>query len=116
MAAMALWHSAGISSSSGGSGICRISLACVHVCVGVLGLDVIGVSVFDLGSMLLAAFLSLVMRFSCLVSDFVIGGCSFVVVSCEGGGGPLVRSFGLVGGRYQWFPPSSLPLCLFGRW
>ena len=27
----------------------------------------------------------LVMRFSCLVSDFVIGGCSFVVVSLEGG-------------------------------
>ena len=82
---MALWHSAGISSSPGGSGSCKTSLACVHVCVGVLGLDMIGVSVFRLGSMLLAAFLSIVMRFSCLVSDFVMGGCSFVVVSREGG-------------------------------
>ena len=85
MAAMALWHSAGISPSSGGSGSCRTSLACVRVGVLLLGLVVIGVSVFGLGSMLLAAFLSLVMRFSCLVSDFVMGGCSFVVVSREGG-------------------------------
>ena len=74
MAAMALCHSAGISSSSGGSGSCRTSLACVHSCVVLLGLVVIGVSVFGLWSMLLAAFLSVVMRFSCLVSYFVMGG------------------------------------------
>ena len=85
MAAVALWHSAEISSSSGGSGSCRTSLAYVHVCVSVLGLDVIGVSVVGLGGMMLAVFLSLVMRLSCLVSDFVMGECSFVVVSCEGG-------------------------------
>ena len=82
MAAMALWHSAGISSSSGGSGSYKTSLACVRVCVGFLGLVVMGVSVFGLWSMLLAAFLSLAMRFSCLVSDFVMGGCGFGVVSC----------------------------------
>jgi hypothetical protein len=85
MVAMALWHSAGISCSSGGSGSCSTSLACVRVCVGLLGLVVIGVSVFGLWSMLLAAFLSLVVRFSCLVSDFVMGGCSFGVVSRVGG-------------------------------
>ena len=68
--AMALWHRAGISSSSDGSGSCRTSLACVRVCVMLLGLVVIGVSVFCLGSMLFAVFLSLVMRLSCLVSDF----------------------------------------------
>ncbi len=85
MAAIALWHSAGISSSSGGSGSCKTSLACVRVCVGFWGLVVIGVSVFGLWSMMLAAFLSLVMHFSCLVSDFVMGGCNFGVVSREGG-------------------------------
>ena len=41
----------------------------------------VGVLVFGLGSMLLAVFLSRVMRFRCLVSDFVMGGCSFVFVS-----------------------------------
>ena len=85
MAAMALWHIAGISCSSGGSESCSTSLACVRVCVGYLELVVIGVSVFVLWSMILAAILSLVMRFSCLVSDFVMGGRNFGVVSCEGG-------------------------------
>ena len=86
MAAMALWHSAGIFSSSGGSGSWSTLLACVLVCVVVpFGSGVVCVSVFDLGSMLLAAFLSLVMRFSCLVSDFGMGGCIFVVVSREEG-------------------------------
>ena len=47
-------------------------LECVCVCVVLLGLVGIGVSVFGLGSMLFAVFLSLVMRLSCLVSDFVI--------------------------------------------
>ena len=82
---MALWHRAGISSISGGSGSCRISLACVRVCVVLLGLVVIGVTVFGFGSMLFAVFLSLVMRLSCLVSDFVRGGCSSVFVSLGGG-------------------------------
>ena len=57
----------------------------MRVVVVLLGLVVIGVSVFGLGSMLLTAFLSLVMRFSCLVSDLVMGGCSFMVVSRVGG-------------------------------
>ncbi len=83
--AMALWHRAGISSSSGGSGSCRTSLACARVCVVLLGFVVSGVSVFGLGSMLFVVFLSLVMRLSCLVSDFVMGGCSFVFVSFGGG-------------------------------
>ena len=54
-------------------------------CVVLLVLVVIGVSLFGLGSMFFAVFLSLVMRFSCLVSDFVMGGCSFVFVSFGGG-------------------------------
>ena len=85
IAAMALWHRAGIPYSSGGSGSCRTSLACVRVCVVCMGSVVICVSVFSLGSMLLAVFLSRGMRFSCLVPDFVMGGYSFVVVSLGGG-------------------------------
>ena len=77
---MDLWHKAGISPSSGGSGSCRTSLAWVRVCVVLLVSVVIGLSVFGLGSMVLAVFLSLEMRFSCLVSDFVMGGCSLVLV------------------------------------
>ena len=83
--AMDLWHKAGISSSSGGSGSCRTSLAWVRVCVVLLVSVVIGVSDFGLGIMLLAVFLSLVMRLSCRVSDFVMEGCSFVFVSLGGG-------------------------------
>ena len=83
--AMALWHRAGISTSSGGSGSCRTSLAWVRVCVVHLGLVVSGVSVFGLGNMRFVVFLSLVMHLSCLVSDFVMGGCSFVFVSIGGG-------------------------------
>ena len=83
--AMALWHRAGISSSSGGSGSCKTSLACVLVCMLCVKSVVICVSDFGLGSMLFAVFLSRVMRFSYLVSDFVIGGCSFVAVSFEVG-------------------------------
>ena len=41
--------------------------------------------VFELGSMPLAVFLSRVMRFSCLVSDYVMEGCSLVFVSLGGG-------------------------------
>ena len=80
--AMALWHRAGISSSSGGSGS---SLACVRVCVVCAESVVTCVSVFGLGSMFVAVFLSRMMRLSCLVSDFVMGGCSFVFVSLGGG-------------------------------
>ena len=85
MAAMVLWQRAGISSSSGGLGSCWTSLACVRVCVVLWGLVAFGVSVFGLGSMFFAVFLSLVMRLSCLVSDFVMGVCSFVFVSFGGG-------------------------------
>ena len=83
--AMALWHRTGISISSGGSGSSKTSLACVRVCVVHLGLVVSGVSVFGLGSMLFVVFLRLVIRLSCLVSDFEMGGCSFVFVSFGGG-------------------------------
>ncbi len=85
MAAMALCQRAGIFSSSGGLGRCRTSLACVHVLVVFLELVTLDVSVLGLGSMFFAVFLSLVMRLSCLVSDFVMGECSFVFVSFEGG-------------------------------
>ena len=85
MAAMALWQRAGISSSSDGLGSCRTSLACVRICVVLLGLVAFGVSVFGVGSMLFVVFLSLVMRLSCLVFDFVMGGCSLVLLSFGGG-------------------------------
>jgi hypothetical protein len=39
------------------------------------------VFVFGLENMRLAVFLSRVIRFNCLVSDLVMMGCSFVVVS-----------------------------------
>ncbi len=56
-------------------------MACVRVCVVCVVSIVIGASVFGLGIMFLAVFLSRIIRLSCLVSDFVIGGCSFVFVS-----------------------------------
>ena len=79
-------------------------MACVRVCVFRAGSVVIGASVFGLGSMFFAVFLSRVIRLSCLVSDFVMGGvvlclCRFVVV------GILAIFFGLVGGMYLLFPP-----------
>ena len=49
------------------------------------GSVVVGVFVFGLGSMFFAVFRSRVMRFSCPVSDFVMGGCSFMFVSLVGG-------------------------------
>ena len=61
------------------------SLACGRICVVLLGLVAFGVSVFGLGSMLFVVFLSLVMRLSCLVSDFVMGRISVVFVSFGGG-------------------------------
>ncbi len=79
--AIALWHSVGISCSSGVFGSCSISVACVRVCVVRVASFVVKASVFVLGIMMLAVFLSLVMRLSCLVSDLVMGGCSFELVS-----------------------------------
>ena len=49
------------------------------------GSVVVGASVFGLGSIFFAVFLSRVIRLSCLVSDFVMGGCSFVFVEVCGG-------------------------------
>ncbi len=80
IAVIALWHRAGISSSCGGSVSCSTSVACVRVRVVRVVSVATGVLAFGLGSMLLAVFLSLEMRFSCLVSDFVIGGCSLGLV------------------------------------
>ena len=83
--AMALFHKAGMSSRSGGSGSCSTSLACVRVCLVCCGLVTAGVLVFGLGSIFLAVFLSRVSRFSCPVSDFVMGGCSLGFASLVGG-------------------------------
>ena len=49
-------------------------MACVRVCVVRVESVVVGASVFGLGSMFLAVFLCRVIRLSCLVSDFVMGG------------------------------------------
>ena len=61
--------------------------------------DVIGVLVFGLGSMPLALFLSRVMRFSCLVSNFVMGGCSLVFVCLVGG-----WAIGHIVWARRWYP------------
>ena len=58
-----------------------------------------GLFVVWLGSMRLAVFLSHVMRFSCLVSDFVMGGCSLVFVSFVGG-----RAIGHIVCARRWYP------------
>ena len=71
---IALWHRAGISSRCGGFASCSASVACLRVCVVRAVSVAFGVLAFGFGSMFLAVFLSLEMRFSCLVSDFVIGG------------------------------------------
>ena len=60
---------------------------------------VIGVFVFGLGSMPLTAFLSRVTRFSCLVSDFVMGGRSLVFVSLGGG-----WAIGHIVWARRWYP------------
>ncbi len=83
--AMALLHKAGMSSSLGESESCNTSLACVWVCLVCWGSVVDGLLVFGLGSMRLAVFMSRVMRFSCLVSDFVMGWYSLLLVSVVGG-------------------------------
>jgi len=81
-------------------------------CVGSV---VNGVLVFGLGSICLAVFPSRVMRFSCLVSDFVMGGCSFKFVSLVGG-----RAIGHVVWASWWYPPMAFTtifsLCRFDRW
>ena len=55
-------------------------MACVRVCVVRVVSVAFGVLALGLGSMFLAVFLSLEMRFSCLASDFVRGGRSLVLV------------------------------------
>ena len=60
-------------------------MACVRVCVVRVGSVVIGASMFGWGSIFFAVFLSRVIRLSCLVSDFVMGGCSVVLMAvCDG--------------------------------
>ena len=71
--AMDLLHKAGMSSRLDGFGSYSTSLACVWVCLVSCGSVAVLAFVFGLGSKLLAVFLSRVMRFSCLVSDFVMG-------------------------------------------
>ncbi len=60
-------------------------MACARVCVVRVVSAAFGVLALDLGSMFLAVFLSLEMRFSFLVSDFVMEGCSLVFASFVGG-------------------------------
>ena len=71
--AMALFHKAGMFSRLGESGSCSTSLACVWVYLVCWGSIVGGVLVFGLGSIRLAVLLSRVIRFNCLVFDFVMG-------------------------------------------
>ena len=104
IATIALWQRVGISWSSGGAESCSIFVACVWVCAVCVVSSVGGVSGFGLGSMFLAVFLSLVIRRSCLVSDFVMGGVIlwlylFVVA------GLLAILFWLGCGRYLRSPP-----------
>ena len=113
--AVALWHRADMSSRLGGSGSCRTSLACLTVCMVCGELVVIGVLVFGLGSMLLAVFLSRVMRFMCLVSDFVMGGCSLVFVSL-GGSWAIGHIVWARLGYRSTVSTIIWPLSRFGRW
>ena len=83
--AMALLHKTGMSSSLGESESWSTSMACVWVFLVCWGSVVGDLLVFGLGSIRLAVFPSHVMRYSCLVSDFVIGGCSLVLVSVVDG-------------------------------
>ncbi len=74
MEAMALWQREGMSSILGGSVSWRISVAVDSVFVRRCGSVVGGGACVDFGSMLWLVFLSLVIRLSCRVSDFVMGG------------------------------------------
>ena len=79
--AMSLLHKAGISSSFGEFLSWRSSVTCVRACLECWGSDMYGLLVFELGSMLLAVFLSRVMRLSCIISDSVMRGCTLVLIS-----------------------------------
>ena len=79
-------------------------MACVRVCVVRVASSVVEASVFGLGIMLLAVFLSRVMRFGCLVSDFVMGGLVLSLYRFEVVG-PLAILSGLGSGSSRWFPP-----------
>ncbi len=59
--------------------------------------------VLGLGSMRLAVFLSRVMRFSCRVSAFVMGGCSLVFASLVGG-----WAIGHIVWARRWYPLMAL--------
>ena len=74
MVTMALLHKVGMSSKLGGSGSYSTSVACVRVCFVWCGSVAVIALVFNLGNKFLAVILRRVMRFSCLVSDFVMGG------------------------------------------
>ena len=82
---IALLHNAGMSSRVGGSGSCSTVLACVWVYLACRELVSVVAFVFGLGSMFLAVFLSRMIRFSCILSDFVMGRCSLMFVSLVSG-------------------------------
>ncbi len=116
--AMALLHKAGMSSRLGGSGSCSTSLACVWVCLVCCGSVAVVSFVFGLGSTFLAVFLSRVMRFSCLVSDFVLGGCNFMFVSLVSG-----WAVGHIVWADWWYPSmasttffAAMSICLVLTW
>ena len=90
-------------------------MACVWVFVVLVVSVVIGASVFGLGSMFCAVFLSRVIRLSCRVSDFVMGGVILYLRQFEVVGIVAIL-FGLGGGRYLWLPSPFWLLCLFGLW
>ena len=72
MVAIAFLHKVGMSSRLGVSGSFSTSFACVWVCFVCFGSVAVVALFFYLGSKLLGVFLSRVMRFSCLVSDFMM--------------------------------------------
>ncbi len=88
-------------------------MSCVWVFVVLVGSVVIGASIFGLGSMFCAVFLSRVIRLSCRVSDFVMGGVILYLHQSEVFG-LMAILFGLGGGRYLWFTSPFWLLCLFG--
>ena len=71
--------------------------------------------VFGLGSQFFAVFLSRVRRFSCLVSDIVMGGYSCMFVSLVGG-----WAIGHIFWASWWYPSMAsttiFTLCQFDRW
>ena len=83
--AMALLHKAGMSSGLGKSESWSTLLACVWVFLVCWGSVVGCLLVFRMESIRLAVLLSRVMRFSCLISYFVMEGCSLALVSVVDG-------------------------------